>query len=143
MKVKELVEAVKDHAEQHYDEGGWDVIVECYDDAEIAEVIKGVRTVKGALARFAPLVSVWDERQTDARISAGEELAPEPEPEPWRPCCAAYNTTCCGHEDYEDDGPRWPGVTILSPDYSNHHPAGWPLCAEPNCQRPECLNPPF
>lgn len=65
----ELVEAVKDHATKHYDAGGWDVVVETYDDAEIAEVIGGARTVKGALAKFRPMVSVWADRQADARNS--------------------------------------------------------------------------
>lgn len=21
----------------------------------------------------------------------------------WRPCCSAYNTTCCGHDEYADE----------------------------------------
>lgn len=65
----ELVEAVKDHATEHYNDGGWDMLVEAYEDDQIAEVIGGARTVKGALAKFKPLVSVWADRQADARNS--------------------------------------------------------------------------
>lgn len=65
-----LVQAIKDHAEEHYEDGGWDVVVECYGDEEIAGVIGKARTVKGALAKFQLLVSVWADRQADARNSA-------------------------------------------------------------------------
>lgn len=65
-----LVEAVKAHALAHYEEGGWDVVVECWDDAQIAEHVKGTRTVTGAVGRFEGVVSVWADRQADARNSA-------------------------------------------------------------------------
>jgi len=68
--VTELVAAVKLHAHEHYDEGGWDVVVETYDDAQIAQVIGLARTEAGAIAKFADLVSVWADRQADARNSA-------------------------------------------------------------------------
>jgi len=71
MTTAELVEGVKAHALEHYNDGGWDVIVECYTDAEIAEHIGSrVTTVKGALAKFADAVSIWADRQADARNSA-------------------------------------------------------------------------
>lgn len=34
----------------------------------------------------------------------------------WTPCCAAANTTCCGHDDWE---PEVFYVEILSPGYCN------------------------
>lgn len=45
----EMVQAVKDHAEEHYNDGGWDVIVECYDDEMIVEMIGRARTEDGAI----------------------------------------------------------------------------------------------
>jgi len=66
----ELVEAVKAHALEHYEDGGWDVVVECWDDEQIAECIGRARTVKGAIEKFAPIVDVWSDRQADARNSA-------------------------------------------------------------------------
>lgn len=65
-----LVEAVKAHALAHYTDGGWDVIVECWDDDEIAEQIGDASTVEDALAAFAVLVDVWGDGQADARNSA-------------------------------------------------------------------------
>ncbi len=66
----QLVKAVKAHALEHYSDGGWDVIVETYTDDEIAAQIGQARTVRGALAKFADVVSVWADRQADAENSA-------------------------------------------------------------------------
>ena len=38
--MKQMVDAVKAHAEAHYDEDGWDEIVEAFEDSEIAEAIE-------------------------------------------------------------------------------------------------------
>lgn len=37
--METLVRCVKNHAEQNYNSDGWDYLVECYDDNEIAEMI--------------------------------------------------------------------------------------------------------
>ncbi len=64
--TQELVNAVKAHAQANYEKGGWDVVVEAWTDAEIAEAIGAARTPAGAIAKFAPLVSVWADRQAEA-----------------------------------------------------------------------------
>ena len=61
-----LVEAVKDHANKHYTEGGWDVIVECYDNSQIEETITGATTADEAIEKFKPIISYYAERQADA-----------------------------------------------------------------------------
>lgn len=68
-----LVQALKTHAMENYNAGGWDVVVECYTDREIAEILteKHATTLDEAIAAFATVVDVWSERQADARISAG------------------------------------------------------------------------
>jgi len=35
----------------------------------------------------------------------------------WSPCCAAMNTTCCGHDD--EPALKWSGVTLVTADYCN------------------------
>ncbi len=73
-----LIVAVRDHALAHYEDGGWDVIVECWDDETIAETLSAnresgrgtVRTTKGAIARMAAIVDIYADRQADARNSA-------------------------------------------------------------------------
>jgi hypothetical protein len=65
-KRRELIAAVRSHATENYNNGGWDVIVECYDDEAIVKVIGRARTVKGALAKFAPVIDVLADRQAAA-----------------------------------------------------------------------------
>jgi hypothetical protein len=63
-----LVAAVRVHAETNY-ENGWDVVVECYDDAAIWEVIAGAKTVKGATRRMSGVVSLRNERAAEIRAT--------------------------------------------------------------------------
>lgn len=64
-----LVDFIKAHALAHYEDGGWDVIVECYGDEEIAETLAdaGAITETEALQAFAYRVDVWADRQAEAR----------------------------------------------------------------------------
>lgn len=73
-RIRPLVAAVRAHAAEHYINGGWDVIVECYDDAAIAEVIGSARTVDGALARFRPIIEVLADRQAEAAYQIREAV---------------------------------------------------------------------
>ena len=68
--TKVLVAAVQAYALAHYNEGGWDVVYETYEDAELAEAIGGATTLQGALAKLRPLVAIWADQQADARNSA-------------------------------------------------------------------------
>jgi len=47
--IAQYVTAIKAHAIAHYEQDGWDYVVECYDDAQIADIIKTARTEKGAI----------------------------------------------------------------------------------------------
>ena len=66
----ELVAAVKAHAEAHYNDGGWDVICECWDDQQVADCIRDARTVRGAIKAVKEIVRVYADRQADAVNSA-------------------------------------------------------------------------
>lgn len=71
MTTETLTEFIKAHAVKHYEDGGWDVIVECWEDATIAEVLTeaGATTEADALVAFQ-FVEVYADRQADARNSA-------------------------------------------------------------------------
>lgn len=73
-----LVQTVKDYALQNYENGGWDVVIESYDDNEIAEVIleANAQTPEEAVTAFADFVGIYADRQADAAIE-GEELRQE------------------------------------------------------------------
>ncbi len=47
----ELVEHIKAHAKRNYTRG-WDTVVECYSDAEIAKIVGNATTERGAMAKM-------------------------------------------------------------------------------------------
>jgi hypothetical protein len=53
-----LVQAVRDYANANYNEGGWDIIVECWSDADIASEIGSVKTISGAIRKVGKVVRV-------------------------------------------------------------------------------------
>jgi hypothetical protein len=76
------IDNVKAHALKHYDEGGWDVVVEAMSDKSIQETLMMMDagghdftepciTLKDATEHslLRVLVSVWADRQADARNS--------------------------------------------------------------------------
>lgn len=65
--VAELVATVKAHATKHYNEKGWDYIVETQTDEEIAELIAGASTPTQAIKRALRYCSVLDERRRDVQ----------------------------------------------------------------------------
>jgi hypothetical protein len=69
MDTNELAKACQKHAEAHYNDGGWDVIVECWSLDEIAAFNSehNVTTVEGFVKAISGVVDVWSERQADAR----------------------------------------------------------------------------
>lgn len=67
--MKVLVEAVKAHARAHYNEDGWDNIVECYDDAELQELLEeqnpAPTTPEEAIKVVHEIVKLWHGREKD------------------------------------------------------------------------------
>lgn len=57
----QMVEAVKAHAAANYEEGGWDTIVECYDDKDLQAEIEesGATTVAEAIQAVGYNVGVY------------------------------------------------------------------------------------
>ena len=69
--MKVLVQAVKDHAKAHYEEGGWDMVVECMEDADIREDIAGCTTPEEAIARVGEVAGIYHDRRLDAWHAGG------------------------------------------------------------------------
>ena len=57
-----MVEAVKRHALAHYEEDGWDTVVECWSEAEIADVVGIEKRLTHHVARrtFATTVLLFN-----------------------------------------------------------------------------------
>ena len=51
-----MVAAVRDYAMQYYNDG-WDFVVECWTDADIAKTIVGAKSEKGAIRKVWHVVS--------------------------------------------------------------------------------------
>lgn len=64
--------AIYKWAEDHYTEGGWDVIVECWTLPMIDEYIveAGATNFKDGLKAISGLASIWADQQADAINSA-------------------------------------------------------------------------
>jgi len=48
--MKDLIKAVRSHALENYETGGWDHVVECLSDDDIESMITGQDSVSGAIA---------------------------------------------------------------------------------------------
>lgn len=66
--TEQIREAVKAHALAHYEEGGWDFVVEAYEDRELDEAIRnaGWKTGAQAIKGMADVVAVLDDRRAGA-----------------------------------------------------------------------------
>ena len=70
--MQNIIEYIKQYALEHYDDGGWDVIVECWSNKDIEKhlTLCNVTTKEKALSAFEGIVNVWADQQADARNSA-------------------------------------------------------------------------
>ena len=60
-----LVHAVRQHANKNYTRGGWDIIVECWSNAEIADAIGGAKTEVGAIRNVAKTARMLGDYRSD------------------------------------------------------------------------------
>jgi hypothetical protein len=72
MNEQEMIQAVRSHAIANYNEGGWDFVVECYDDGDILELISdsGAKSEKDAIAAVYAVIRFLAERRQDAMSAA-------------------------------------------------------------------------
>lgn len=62
-----VVHAVREHALAHYDEDGWDFVVETMDDEDILHECASSLIPAHAIARMHKLVKLWDEQRRAVR----------------------------------------------------------------------------
>lgn len=68
------VEAVKAFAIEHYEEGGWDVVVETYSDADIYNIVKHTRSEEGAIKKVAREIGAHNAVRKDIIAEGGEQV---------------------------------------------------------------------
>lgn len=63
--MQNFVEAVKQHAIDNYNEGGWDFVVECWADDEIAIATQAATTAEQAIAIMEQEVAPLAEQRAE------------------------------------------------------------------------------
>ena len=58
--MQDLIEAVRAHANANYNRDGWDFLVECWGDEEIAHYMGAAKTPKSAIAKCKRIVKELD-----------------------------------------------------------------------------------
>lgn len=67
LQQKEWCDRVRKHALEHYNEDGWDVLVECWDDEAIMNAAGVCRNYEQFLANVREICSVMDDRRRDVQ----------------------------------------------------------------------------
>ncbi len=67
---QELINAVKQYANEHYETDGWDYVAETMDDLEIAQYISGATTSEEAIAKMYDLVKLLDTHRKEIQSTA-------------------------------------------------------------------------
>ena len=64
--TKPLVQKVREYAEERYTTSyGWQVVIECYTDKEIAEELANITTEQEAYKHFTWLAKLQSERESE------------------------------------------------------------------------------
>lgn len=58
-----FADRVMAHAREHYSEGGWDVIYECWTNEEVDQLLEEEGSEEAAWLAIESLVDVWSDRQ--------------------------------------------------------------------------------
>lgn len=66
MNKEEIAKYIYEYAQEHYNDGGWDVIVECWTIDDIMEQIEDGESKEDVLNNFKSTAAVWADRQNDA-----------------------------------------------------------------------------
>ena len=65
--MRELVDAVKAYAGRNWNDDGWDIIVECYEDEEVAEAIGSATDEEEAIANVRAIAKTLASHRDDIR----------------------------------------------------------------------------
>lgn len=64
----EYAASIKEYAQDHYEDGGWDTFVECYTDAELLAFCQAQLNAQCCPMRIAKsMAELWAEREQEIR----------------------------------------------------------------------------
>jgi hypothetical protein len=61
----EWIAAIREKAKRNYNHGGWDILVECWEDSDILAAIDGCTTLEEATEAIAERLGINDEMRRD------------------------------------------------------------------------------
>ena len=64
-KTSRLVAAVRAHGIEHYDRDGWDILTECYDDAQIIRAMGTATNTAAAIANVRRTMKTLHDYRSD------------------------------------------------------------------------------
>lgn len=67
--MKTWADRIRQHATVHYTEDGWDILVECWTDEYIYEIISDCRTYEEAVIAVSEVLSVMDGFRRDVQAA--------------------------------------------------------------------------
>lgn len=70
MNIPDMIIAVRAYALAHYEEDGWDVVVEAWDDTEIEEEIHNCTSAEEAIEAMRIPVEAYESVRADIRATA-------------------------------------------------------------------------
>lgn len=70
IKDQDLVDAVRAHAVEHYNEDGWDFVVECWEDWEIQAVVKGCKKESQAIRKVRKQIRALSDHRREVQAEA-------------------------------------------------------------------------
>lgn len=66
----ELIAAIKAYALAHYEEDGWDVLVECWNDGHISDELGRVSTLRGAIWKLKKVLATYNDYRSEIEATA-------------------------------------------------------------------------
>lgn len=103
-----MVAAVRKHAKANYNSGGWDFVVECWEDSDIRDVILDApiaTSVEDVIRLVGEIVAVSDDRRKDVMAEAGYDREQEVS-DMLSDLYPTHNSdTLCTCQDIEDECP--------------------------------------
>jgi hypothetical protein len=64
---QEIIQQVRAHALENYEQGGWDYLVECWSDADIIQWAEDATTLEEAITNISVTLELLDERRSEVR----------------------------------------------------------------------------
>jgi hypothetical protein len=68
--MQDLIDAVRAYANANWGKDGWDFLVECWDDEDIARAVGNAKTPKTAIAACKRVVKTMDEYRSERSSTA-------------------------------------------------------------------------